>query len=61
MKEEDKKKIFLPNFTTKSSGMGVGLSVAHDIIERMGGTIRFKSDEGIGTVFRIDIPILKEM
>ena len=61
IKEEDKKKIFLPNFTTKSSGMGVGLSVAHDIIERMGGTIRFKSDEGIGTVFRIDIPILKEM
>ena len=61
IKEQDKKNIFLPNFTTKSSGMGVGLSVAHDIIQRMGGDIKFQSQEGIGTVFRIDIPILKNM
>ena len=61
IKEEDKKKIFFPNFTTKSSGMGVGLSVAHDIIQGMGGNISFISEEGKGTVFIIDIPILKEM
>ena len=59
IKEEDKKKVFFPNFTTKSSGMGVGLSVSQDIIQRMGGSITFSSNEGIGTVFTIDIPILK--
>lgn len=61
IKEEDKKKVFFPNFTTKSSGMGVGLSVSQDIIQGMGGCISFSSKEGIGTVFTIDIPILKEM
>lgn len=60
IKEEDKNKIFLPNFTTKSSGMGIGLSMADDIVRRMGGNIKFQSDVGSGTVFRIDLPILKE-
>ena len=61
IKEEDKNKVFFPNFTTKSSGMGVGLSVSQDIIQRMGGSITFESEEGKGTVFTIDIPILKEI
>ena len=61
IKEKDQAKIFFPNFTTKSSGMGVGLSVSQDIIQSMGGNISFSSKEGIGTVFTIDIPILKEM
>ena len=61
IKEEDKKKVFFPNFTTKSSGMGVGLSVSQNIIQAMGGNITFTSTVGAGTVFTIDIPILKEM
>lgn len=61
IKEEDKAKIFFPNFTTKSSGMGVGLSVSQNIVQAMGGNITFLSNVGIGTVFTIDIPILKEM
>lgn len=61
IKEEDKAKLFFPNFTTKSSGMGVGLSVSQDIIQGMGGSITFASKEGIGTVFTIDVPILKEI
>ena len=60
IKEEDKAKIFFPNFTTKSSGMGVGLSVSQDIVQGMGGNISFESKEGIGTVFTIDVPTLKE-
>jgi signal transduction histidine kinase len=60
IKEEDKNKIFMPNFTTKTSGMGIGLSMAYYIVRRMGGSIKFQSEEGNGTVFRIDIPILKE-
>ena len=61
IKEEDKAKLFFPNFTTKSSGMGVGLSVSQDIIQGIGGSITFASKEGIGTVFTIDVPILKEI
>jgi signal transduction histidine kinase len=58
--DEDKSKIFFPNFTTKSSGMGVGLSVSQDIIQGMGGNITFTSEVGEDTIFTIDIPILKE-
>ena len=61
IKDDDKAKIFFPNFTTKSSGMGVGLSVSQDIIQGMGGNITFTSEEGKGTIFTIDIPILKNM
>lgn len=61
IKEVDKSKIFFPNFTTKSSGMGVGLSVSQDIIQGMGGNITFTSEVGKGTIFTIDIPILKNM
>lgn len=60
IKDEDKKKVFFPNFTTKSSGMGVGLSVSQDIVQGMGGNITFESEAGKGTVFTIDLPILKE-
>lgn len=60
IKEDDKAKIFYPSFTTKSSGMGVGLSVSQNIMQAMGGNITFVSKEGIGTVFTIDVPILKE-
>ena len=61
IKDDDKNKVFFPNFTTKSSGMGVGLSVSQDIVQRMGGSITFESEVGKGTVFIIDIPILKEI
>lgn len=60
IKDEDKAKIFFPNFTTKSSGMGVGLSVSQDIVQALGGNITFTSEVGRGTIFTIDIPILKE-
>ena len=61
IKDEDKAKIFFPNFTTKSSGMGVGLSVSQDIVQGLGGNISFTSEAGKGTVFTIDLPILKNM
>ena len=53
--EEEKKKIFMPNFTTKSSGMGVGLSIVYDILEMLGGSITFESELGIGTTFFVEI------
>ena len=56
IKEEDKKMIFLPNFTTKTGGSGVGLSLTYNIVQAAGGTITFESQEGEGTVFVITLP-----
>ena len=56
IKEEDKDKIFLPNFTTKTGGSGVGLSLTYNIIITAGGTITFNSTEGEGAEFIIELP-----
>ena len=55
IRDEEKKKIFMPNFTTKSSGMGVGLSIVYDILETLESTISFESEVGKGTIFTINI------
>jgi nitrogen fixation/metabolism regulation signal transduction histidine kinase len=51
--EELKKKIFLPYFTTKSGGTGIGLAIVKNIITELGGSITFDSETGKGTVFTI--------
>lgn len=51
--EEQKDKIFIPHFTTKSTGSGIGLSVVKQIVENHGGTITFESKENQGTTFYI--------
>lgn len=50
-------KIFQPNFTTKSSGTGLGLAFVKKTIESMNGDISFVTFEGIGTTFTIVLPI----
>jgi nitrogen fixation/metabolism regulation signal transduction histidine kinase len=45
--------IFEPKFTTKTSGMGLGLAMIKNIIEAYDGSISFSSKEGIGTVFKV--------
>lgn len=52
--EENKNKIFEPNFTTKSDGMGLGLSMVKKIIEDYGGNIWFETQKNFGTVFFIE-------
>ena len=52
-----KQKMFTPNFTTKSSGMGLGLSIAKRYIENAGGKIWFESQDNLGTSFFIEFPI----
>ncbi|MFN7279649.1 MAG: sensor histidine kinase, partial [bacterium] len=48
--------IFSPNFTTKSSGTGLGLAMCKSIVEQQKGTIDFETETGSGTTFRIRLP-----
>ncbi|MCX2718681.1 sensor histidine kinase [Lentiprolixibacter aurantiacus] len=49
-------KVFEPKFTTKTSGMGLGLGMVKNIVETYKGTITFTSQEGKGTVFTVRFP-----
>ncbi len=51
-----KDKVFEPKFTTKTSGMGLGLPMVKNIIEAYGGSIHFISELNKGTVFTIKLP-----
>ncbi|MBN3035072.1 MAG: hypothetical protein JW861_05755 [Bacteroidales bacterium] len=57
--EAQKDRVFSPNFTTKSSGMGLGLAIAHNVITEAGGEITFTSQEGKGTTFIVKLPLYK--
>ncbi|PUZ24235.1 His Kinase A (phospho-acceptor) domain-containing protein [Chitinophaga costaii] len=51
-------KIFVPNFTTKSSGTGLGLAMCKNIVEQAHGHIWFETTPGEGTVFFVEIPLM---
>lgn len=55
-------RIFEPYFTTKekSRGTGMGLAMVHGIISRQGGRIAVESQVGVGTVFRVFLPLSTE-
>jgi len=57
--EEDIARIFDPGFTTKGIGVGtgLGLSICYQIVEDHKGHIEVESDLGVGTTFRIFLPI----
>lgn len=59
IKPEDVSRIFEPKFTTKSSGMGLGLSIIKNIVENYNGTISFESEYGKGSCFCVLLPIVK--
>ncbi|MCX2839479.1 MULTISPECIES: sensor histidine kinase [Salinimicrobium] len=54
--EENKEKVFEPKFTTKSSGMGLGLAMVKNIVESCGGSIEFSSKLNKGTIFKVHFP-----
>jgi len=56
---EMQSKIFIPNFTTKSSGTGLGLAMSKTIVEQAKGKIWFETVEGEGTTFYVELPILR--
>ena len=58
--DEDMNKLFDPFFSTKEGGIGLGLSIAHRIIDQHHGKIEVESNPGKGTLFSIWLPIHNE-
>ena len=56
--EEVQPKVFYPSFTTKNSGMGLGLAMCKQIIETANGTIAFETIPDTGTTFFFELPIV---
>ena len=57
---DDMVHIFDPYFTTRRKGTGLGLPIAKNIIEGLGGTISVSSRVGEGTEIRLDLPLTAE-
>lgn len=51
--------VFEPKFTTKTSGMGLGLGIIKNIIENYKGSITFETEVGKGSTFVVSLPIVK--
>jgi nitrogen fixation/metabolism regulation signal transduction histidine kinase len=57
MSDEVQAKLFQPNFSTKTDGMGLGLAITKKSINDIGGSIAVESKEGMGTTVVIVLPI----
>lgn len=57
IQKQDVDRVFEPKFTTKNSGMGLGLGIIKNIIENYKGTITFETEYGKGTTFTVTLPI----
>jgi two-component system NtrC family sensor kinase len=59
---ENIKKIYDPFFTTKAAGKGtgLGLSVSYGIVHEHGGSISVESKPGVGTSFRLELPMVRK-
>ncbi len=55
--EDKKERLFEPSFTTKTTGMGIGLAIVKNIVESAGGNISFESSTGKGTSFFVEFLI----
>ncbi|MBQ2091227.1 MAG: histidine kinase, partial [Bacteroidales bacterium] len=57
VKDENRARLFTPNFTTKSSGSGLGLAICKSILERCGGEISYSRSFTLGgACFTVKLP-----
>src|SRR5213594_2104909 len=56
---EDRDKLFLPYFSTKVTGMGLGLPIVSEIVNEHGGIIRVEDNQPSGTRFVIEVPVTR--
>ena len=56
MQEDKQEKIFVPNFTTKTSGSGLGLAMVKSIVENHQGKVWFETDPPNQTSFFVSLP-----
>lgn len=56
MAEDIKKNIFVPYFTTKTSGTGIGLPLVMKMMNEFGGKVEFESKQNVGTTIRLVFP-----
>jgi signal transduction histidine kinase len=55
---EVQKRLFDPFYTTKPTGTGLGLSIAARMVEQHAGALRYRTEVGRGTIFRIALPLI---
>jgi len=55
--DDIRNKIFVPNFSTKEKGSGIGLAIAKRAVEHAGGAIWFETEQEMGTTFYIELPL----
>jgi signal transduction histidine kinase len=58
--DDIRERIFMPNFTTRSTGMGLGLAMVKRMVENTGGEVWFDSTIGVGTTFYVSLPKAKK-
>lgn len=58
--EDKRDRVFQPSFTTKNSGMGLGLAMSKNIVEAANGRIWFETEAGKGTTFFVELPRQKD-
>jgi len=54
---EISKRIFMPNFTTRSTGSGLGLAMVKSIVTQMNGNVAFRTRENVGSSFFVILPL----
>lgn len=54
-------KLGQPDYSTKSQGTGLGLTLAYKVIHELGGKISVQSEVGLGTTFRITLPLVERV
>jgi len=58
---QELKNLFIPFYTTKDKGTGLGLPISQRIIENHGGTIEVRSRVGVGSTFTVVLPVFEDV